>query len=240
MTPARDPVRDMRAMAWAAGFAEGRRTPTAGTRLRWLAAGVLIGAAGMLWSASAFAQVPVQAEQYRRDLVRAAQATFGLDAPIATLGGQIAQESAFRPGAVSWAGAQGLSQMMPATAAGLARQYAELRPVNAFDPRWSLRAQSILMRDLVRSSTARDECGQWQKALASYNQGPGWTRRAERLADDPSRWFGSVERINPGKSPSAYRETVDYVRRILLTHEPRFVAAMWGRGVCRHYGIGRS
>lgn len=156
-----------------------------------------------------------------------------MDAPLSALAAQLQQESAYNPEAVSWVGARGLAQMMPATAAGLARQYPELAPVREFDPRWALLAQSTLMRDLYRSSfPAASNCQAYAFATASYNQGPGWTKRQRAGAIDSARYFESAELINPGKSPANYRETYRYVRRILLTLEPLYVAEGFGPGAC--------
>jgi soluble lytic murein transglycosylase-like protein len=184
--------------------------------------------------------VPPQAEQYRRDLVRAAQASFGLDAPVSALAAQVMQESLFRADAVSWAGARGLAQMMPATAQGLARQYPSLNPVNEFDPRWSLRAQSVLMRDLVRQfdGAGANECEVWCYAATAYNGGPKWTLRRIAASPKPRRCFGVTSAINPGIRPSAQAENQHYPIAVYLRHEPKFVSAMWGRGVCPNYYLG--
>lgn len=228
----RDPVADFKAAVYAAGYAAGRRDPTVRSRVLHLVVGAILGAIGVLWSAGALGQVPPAAEVYRRDLTRTAVAVWGLDAPVSSLAAQLHAESAWRPDAVSWAGAAGLAQFMARTADDVARQYPELSPPNRFDPRWAMRAQSTLMRELFDGHYGWDDCERYGKATASYNQGPRWTRRAEDLADDPTRWFGDVEHINPGKASSAYRETFGYVRRILLTLTPVYVDAGWGRGHC--------
>jgi hypothetical protein len=72
-------------------------------------------------------------------------------------------ESGFNPRAVSGAGAQGLMQLMPATARGLG--------VNAFDP-----AQAIDGAARLLASHLRD-FGSVPLALAAYNAGPGAVRR---------------------------------------------------------------
>jgi soluble lytic murein transglycosylase-like protein len=72
----------------------------------------------------------------------------------------IRAESGFNPKAVSRKGAQGLMQLMPATAA-------ELGVKNAFDPEANIQAGSRYLRDLLllyHSDLAR--------ALAAYNAGP--------------------------------------------------------------------
>ncbi len=75
------------------------------------------------------------------------------------LAAQIHAESGFNPFARSPAGAQGISQFMPATA----RAYG-LR--NPYDPRQAIDAQAHMMRDLLR------QFGSVPLALAAYNAGP--------------------------------------------------------------------
>jgi transglycosylase-like protein with SLT domain/D-alanyl-D-alanine carboxypeptidase-like protein len=75
------------------------------------------------------------------------------------LAGQLMAESGFDPNAGSPAGAQGIAQFMPSTAAayGLA---------NPFDPEEAIDAQAHLMSDLLR------QFGSPELALAAYNAGP--------------------------------------------------------------------
>ena len=78
----------------------------------------------------------------------------------ALLAAQLLAESNFDPLAVSPAGAQGIAQFMPGTAAayGLA---------DPFDPVAAIDAQAHLMSDLLR------QFGSPELALAAYNAGPG-------------------------------------------------------------------
>ena len=78
----------------------------------------------------------------------------------ALLAAQLLAESNFNPFAVSPAGAQGIAQFMPGTAAsyGLA---------DPFDPVAAIDAQAHLMSDLIR------QLGSPELALAGYNAGPG-------------------------------------------------------------------
>jgi hypothetical protein len=78
----------------------------------------------------------------------------------ALLAAQLMAESNFNPFAVSPAGAQGIAQFMPSTAAayGLA---------DPFDPVAAIDAQAHLMSDLIR------RLGSPELALAGYNAGPG-------------------------------------------------------------------
>jgi soluble lytic murein transglycosylase-like protein len=228
----RDPVQDLFRFHERMGFERGRR----GLRRSYLL-GLLTGMAIVLawafWS-PAVAQVPLQAEQHRRELVRSAQRVWGMDAPISALAAQVAQESAWNPLAKSWVGAAGLTQFMPQTAASMARLYPQLQPVNVFDPAWSLTAQSLLMRDLVGQFRryGATQCHDWCYASTGYNGGPGWTLARIRRSSDPSDcWLTS--QINPGVAAWAQKENQDYPRRIYRVHEPKYVAAGWGRGVCQ-------
>lgn len=73
---------------------------------------------------------------------------------------QINQESGFNPYAISPAGAIGIAQFMPATAASLG--------VNPYNPVDALYGAARLMASYVRQYG-----GDYAKALAAYNAGPG-------------------------------------------------------------------
>lgn len=73
-------------------------------------------------------------------------------------------ESGFKPGATSHAGAQGLTQLMPGTAAGLG--------VDASDPAQNLRGGAKYLRAQL------DRFGRVDLALAAYNAGPGRVAQA--------------------------------------------------------------
>jgi Transglycosylase SLT domain/D-alanyl-D-alanine carboxypeptidase len=78
----------------------------------------------------------------------------------ALLAAQLMAESNFNPFAVSPAGAQGIAQFMPGTAASYGLD-------NPFDPVAAIDAQAHLMADLIR------QLGSPELALAGYNAGPG-------------------------------------------------------------------
>jgi len=73
---------------------------------------------------------------------------------------QINQESGFNPNAGSPAGAQGIAQFMPDTARGLG--------IDPTDPGQALPAAANLMKSYLAKYG-----GDWSKALAAYNAGPG-------------------------------------------------------------------
>lgn len=75
----------------------------------------------------------------------------------------IGAESAFNPNAVSPAGAGGIMQFMPETAA----EYGLQDPEQRFDPELAIPAGARLLKKL------RTDFGNWPEALAAYNAGPG-------------------------------------------------------------------
>jgi soluble lytic murein transglycosylase-like protein len=183
-------------------------------------------------------QIPPQAERYRRDLTRIGQSEWGLDAPIATFAAQIHQESRWRFNARSPVGAQGLGQVMPATATWLATLFPQaLGNVDPYNPIWSMQALVSYNRWLSNRIRADGECQQTAMMLSAYNGGLGWVIRDRRLAAekgaDRQIWFNAVEHYNSGRSTAAFKENRQYPRQILLRWEPLYTDAGWGEGVCQ-------
>lgn len=123
---------------------------------------------------------------YRQIAIQDANAA-GIDPNIFVA--QIQQESGFNPNAVSPAGAQGIAQFMPSTAAALG--------INPNNPIQALNAAAQMDARNLRAYG-----GDWSKALAAYNAGGGavnsWTSQYG------SNWLSH-----------AYGETQNYVRSIL-------------------------
>ncbi len=90
---------------------------------------------------------------------------------------QINAESSFNPKALSPAGAEGIAQLLPATAAALR--------VNPWDPVASLRAAARLMASYVSRYG-----GDYAKALAAYNAGPPTLEAA--LTSCGAAWLGCM------------------------------------------------
>jgi soluble lytic murein transglycosylase-like protein len=95
--------------------------------------------------------------------IEAAAAKHGIDP--ALLKALIKQESGFDPGAGSPAGAQGLTQLMPGTAASLG-------VTNPLDPAQSIEGGAKYLRQQLDTFG-----GDVEKALAAYNAGPGAVQR---------------------------------------------------------------
>ena len=139
---------------------------------------------------------------------------------------QCYQESCFDPNAKSWAGAQGLMQIMPSTAAHLGL------PQNmAHDPEANVAASARYMAELQGLlSDIGDPAQRILYALAAYNGGLYHIRDAMALAKkhgrNPHNWGDVSEFVLLLSQPAYYcdpvvkhgymrgAETVDYVQRI--------------------------
>ncbi len=99
---------------------------------------------------------------YAAEITAAATAN-GVDP--ALLAGLVKQESGFNPNAGSGAGARGLTQLMPSTAAGLGVS-------NVLDPVQSLNGGAKYLKQQLDTFG-----GDVTKALAAYNAGPGAVQR---------------------------------------------------------------
>jgi uncharacterized protein YycO len=106
---------------------------------------------------------------YANLFTQAAQ-KYGVDADL--LAAVAKQESGYDPSAVSPAGAQGLMQLMPATAKGLG-------VTDSFDPAQAVDGAARLLSDLL------DRFGRTDLALAGYNAGPGAVLRYDGVPPYP-------------------------------------------------------
>jgi hypothetical protein len=101
---------------------------------------------------------------------------------------QINSESGFNPNAVSPAGAVGIAQFMPSTAASLG--------VNPHDPVAALQGAARLMASYYK------QYGDYAKALAAYNAGSGTLSNAMQLGG--ANWMNFVP-----------AETRNYIRKVM-------------------------
>jgi len=120
----------------------------------------------------------------------------------------IRQESMFNPGASSPAGAQGLMQLMPQTAKGIAKKIGvRYRKSSLGNPDYNVRLGTAFVQSQIESFN-----GSYILALAGYNAGPARTREWMSAIGDPRNphvdvidWIELI--------PVA--ETRNYVQRIL-------------------------
>ena len=118
------------------------------------------------------------------------------------------QESKFKTAAVSRSGALGLMQILPATAEAMAARHDLEFSEEALtrDARYNLTLGAAYMQDLQRRFKDADLL-----AIASYNAGPGNTRRWMREFGDPRT--NAIEPLVWMESIS-FGETRDYARRV--------------------------
>jgi soluble lytic murein transglycosylase len=193
---ARAPQLDVEALlAWSAGLAVRGFGPAA-VRLGW----------------QAVAKAPSDPRAVRavfpwpsRPAVEAEAAEFGLDPLL--LVALVRQESVFDAQALSPAGARGLAQLLPGTAARTARGLDV-----AFDPAWitvpdlNLHLGAAHLQELLRRFGGRVEA-----AVAAYNAG----------ASAVARWLARPEAADPDQFVELipYPETRGYVRGVLRNRE---------------------
>ncbi|HXH05376.1 MAG TPA: lytic transglycosylase domain-containing protein [Vicinamibacterales bacterium] len=111
-------------------------------------------------------------------LARAAARRYGIDEELFVR--LITAESGWNPGAVSSAGAIGLGQLMPGTAADLGVK-------NPYDPQQNLDGAAKYLAQLLKAFR-----GNTQMAVAGYVAGPGKVQKAvaeAALAGDTRKWF---------------------------------------------------
>ncbi len=118
------------------------------------------------------------------------------------------QESCFDPKAHSWAGACGLMQIMPETAASLGLPESKL-----FDPESNVSTAARLISQLITFyRDVPDDAERMNFVLASYNGGPGHVRDAmaltEKYGGDKYVWDEVAEYILLLSKPQYYRDAV--------------------------------
>jgi len=115
-------------------------------------------------------------------LISRASRRYGVDEGL--IKAVIHAESNFKPTAVSSAGARGLMQLMPATAAGLG-------VTDSFNPEQNVMAGTRFLKDLLTRYG-----GDVDKALAAYNWGPGNVDRGKsRLPQETRDYLVKVKKL---------------------------------------------
>jgi membrane-bound lytic murein transglycosylase F len=146
------------------------------------------------------------------------------------LASQIYQESRFDPKTKSWAGARGLMQLMPRTAA-------DMGDYDLYDPEQSIEAGVKFIQYLEEQFVDIPNPDEKLKfVLAAYNAGAGHIQDAQRLAEkhgaNPMAWTNNVDQYILLKSQKKYyndpvvkygycrgEEPYNYVNEILKRHE---------------------
>lgn len=126
--------------------------------------------------------------KYRDEIARACE-EFSVEEDLVR--GVIHTESKFRPSAVSAAGAVGLMQLMPDTAAWIAARLGYERTPDLTDPAENIRLGTAYLQYLLNKFPLTD-------ALAAYNAGEGNVLRWQR----------------EGREEYPFPETRAYVRRV--------------------------
>jgi len=145
------------------------------------------------------------------ELFRTGAEIAGLD-PL-MLVAQAYQESQFNQSITSSAGAVGMMQIKPSTAADKNVGFDDVTNLSE-----NIRAGATYMRFLMDRYFSDDEMGdthRWLFALAAYNAGPARIRRIRKQAlaegHDPNLWLENVELV---AARQIGRETVTYVRNV--------------------------
>ena len=196
-------------------------------------AAVALTSATLGYCTKAQAQVPAAAQQHPAFLVRTANATWGLGAPVAVFAAQVHQESAWKPAAVSHVGARGLAQFMPATATWWC-ELNKLAPADCqpHNTAWALRALVGYDKYLYDRTPARyTQYDRMWVALRGYNGGLGhWQREAVASgAAQPSRQQVDAACGKARRAAVHCRENLGYPQRILVELQPRYRG--WGPGL---------
>ena len=120
------------------------------------------------------------------------------------------QESNFDPNARSGVGARGMMQLMPPTAALVARQLGEAHSVDRLsDPSYNMRLGSTYLGSMVNTFS-----GSYIMASAAYNAGPGRPAQWATLCGDPR---GAATDPLDFIECIPFSETRNYVMRTLET-----------------------
>lgn len=151
------------------------------------------------------------ASQYDRLIERSAN-TFMPSVDWRLWKAQVKAESAFNPLAKSSVGAMGLSQIMPATFAEIAKKSGITG--SPFDPEINLMAGAFYMARMRNIFKApRPDSERHKLAMASYNAGAGNIIRAQKLTGNSVEWQPVADKLYLVTGRHS-KETVNYVSTI--------------------------
>jgi len=124
---------------------------------------------------------------------------YGLDPEIFVR--QIRQESGFNPDAVSKRGAVGLAQIMPKTAADPGYGVTPISEDLLFDEDANLRFAAEYMRAML------DKFGDYPRALAAYNAGPGAVEEHQGIPpfEETQKYVNSILQLPTPQQPAPAR-----------------------------------
>lgn len=142
---------------------------------------------------------------------------------------QCYQESGFDPNAVSWAGASGLMQLMPNTAA----QYG-LTSSRLFEPEANVHTAAQHIRHLqAQFANIGDAEERVKFVLAAYNAGIGHIRDAQALArkhgGNMSRWDDVAYYVQHLSQPQYYRDPVVHYGYMIGSETYGYVQSIMNR-----------
>jgi soluble lytic murein transglycosylase len=120
----------------------------------------------------------------------------------------IRQESNFNPNAVSVAGARGLMQLMPDTAARIAAKLGLHKNSYITDPTANVRKGVKFIDDMY------DNYGSYVLTIAAYNAGPGNVKKWVERNGDP-RKFSTIDEVIDWIELIPFNETRNYVKKVL-------------------------
>lgn len=148
------------------------------------------------------AAMPEKVQQWQGDIETAATAA-GVDPML--LASLVQQESGGKADALSSAGARGLAQLMPATAAGL-----------GVDPNDS--KQNLLGGGIYLAQQLSRFDGDLDKALAAYNAGPATVQKAVDAAGPDGDWKAAMRQF---QSAENFEQTKNYVASIRKQYDSK-------------------
>jgi hypothetical protein len=154
----------------------------------------------------------------------------GISAPVLVSLSHV--ESRHDVNAVSPVGAVGNMQFMLKTAKAMAASDCrDLGRMDRRNPAWAIPCGARLLEQNLRIiKTYNTECDHIQFALRAYNEGVGWTLRAQKKAKDPGD-IGSVERVSI-KSKANERQTDEYPKKVFDILPSYVYSGVLGTNLC--------